>query len=154
MWRLPRPILVLWLFRAPVCIMTFLLAGIILDMAQVPDLVFILLYDLGGIDPNRWIISLPFFLAFFGVRGLGLRLISGRQRVMGLSLFFVPIKSLIALFLIGIVLVFLYQRPVSFQTPEINLPRPGEWLEADLCFCINVFLYYCISRIQVLPSIV
>ena len=50
--------------------------------------------------------SLPFFLAFHGVGGLGLRLISRRERVMGLNLFFVLVDSLIALFPIGVIFVF------------------------------------------------
>ena len=50
--------------------------------------------------------SLPTFLVFFGVEDLGLRLVSGRKRVVELSLFFVPIGSLIGVFLISVVLIF------------------------------------------------
>lgn len=76
-------------------------------MAQVLSLVLILLYYLGGIDSNGWMVPLPSFLALQRARGLGLRLISGRRRVVGVSLFFVSVGSPIALFPMSVVLIFL-----------------------------------------------
>ena len=57
---------------------------------------------------------LPFFLTFLEVGGLGLRLISLRQRIVGFSFFFIPVGSLIALLPIGFVLDFLDQWFISF----------------------------------------
>ncbi len=80
--------------------MTFLLAGIELDIAQVFDLVLILLCYLGDIDSSSWMTSLT-ILVFPG--SLGLRLISG-SRVLELSLVFV-LGSLIVRLPIGVLLV-------------------------------------------------
>ena len=100
--------LVFWLVKTLVCIVTFLLAGVTLDMAQVLGLVFILLCYRGGINPSNGITSpLPFSLTFLGVGGLGLRLISERRRIVRFSLFFVPIGSFVALLPISIILVLL-----------------------------------------------
>ena len=98
-------------------------------------------------------ISSPFFLTLLRVGGLGLRLISGKKRVVGLSFFFVTISNLIALLLINIVLIFFDKQPISFWALEIDLPSLRGWLETWLCFCINS-LYHLVSRIQVSPSIV
>ena len=84
--------------------MTFLLAGVTLDVAQVLSLDLILFCYLSGIDPSGWI-TLPNSMTLVFLEGLGLRLIS-KRRQMRLSLFFVLIGSLIAMLPIGVVLVF------------------------------------------------
>ncbi len=123
-WRLPRLPLVIWLLWALVRIVTFLFAGITLDMAQVLGFVLILLCYLGGIDPSSWMTSMTTALIF--VRDLGLRLISGRG-IMGLSLFFV-LRSLITVLPINVLQVFLGRQAMAFWVPDINLPSPGGWL--------------------------
>ena len=106
--------------------MTFLFTGVALDMAQVLGLVLIFLYNLGGINPNSWVISLlSFFLTFLGVGGLGLRLISRRRWIVRLSFFFVPVKSLVMLLPIGIIFFFFDQKLISFWIPGIDLLSSG-----------------------------
>ena len=105
-WRLPKRLLVFRLFRVLICLVTFLFAGIVFDMAQMLSFIFIFFCYLGGIDPSSWMASSPFYLAHFEARGLDLRLISERRRVTRFSLFFILIGSLIALLSIGVVLVF------------------------------------------------
>ena len=109
---------------------------------------------LGDIDPNSWIISLLFFLIFLKVGGLGLRLISGRKKIVGLSLFFISGDSQIALLLIGVTLVFFDQQPVFFWISEIAFFSPKRWLKTYFCFCIDSFLYYLVPHIEVPPSII
>ena len=89
MWRLPRPPLVFWFFGSFTHIITFLLAGIILDMAQVLGLILVFLYYLGGVDFNGWGTSLSISLTLLG--SLGRRLISGRRgiAVLPIDVFFV-----------------------------------------------------------------
>ena len=124
-------------------------------MAQVLGFVFIFLCYLSGINSNSWMTSpLPFSLMFLRVGGLGLRLISGKQRIVGLSLFLVPIGNLITLFSIGVVFVLLDQWFISFWAPGIDFLSPGGWLEAGFCFYIDSFLYHLVLCIQVLPLIV
>ncbi len=97
--------IVFCLFRALVYIVTFLLAGIALDVTQVFGLVLILLCYLGCTDPSSWMASLTTTLVF--LRDLVLRLISGSWSV-GLSLVFV-LEDLIAGLLIAVLLVFFSQ---------------------------------------------
>ena len=82
--------------------MTFLFAGITLDVTQVLGFILVLFCYLGNINPSGWKASLPISLMLLG--DLALRLISGRE-VMGLSLFFVLVGSIIAVLPIGILLV-------------------------------------------------
>ena len=86
--------------------MTFLFTGVILDIAQVFSFFLIFFCDLGGIDPNSWMASLPFSLMLLGAKSLSLRLINGRKSVVGFNFFFVFVSSLIALLPIGIMLIF------------------------------------------------
>ena len=105
--KLLRPPLVFWLFRIFIYLVTFLFTSIALNTAQVFSFVFVFFYHLDGIDPNGWITSSPFSLVVFKARSLGLRLISGREKVVQLSFFFILVGSLIALLPIDIILVFL-----------------------------------------------
>ena len=147
--------LVFWLVRLFVCIVTFLLADVILNIAQVLSFVLIFFCYLGGVNLSSWITSpLLFSLTFLGVEGLGLRLISRRRWIVGLSLFFVLVGSLVTLLPIDIILVLLDQRSVFFWAHGIDFPSPGGWLEAGFCFYINNPLYRFILHIQVSPSIV
>ena len=85
--------------------MTFLFAGVPLDVARVLDLVLFFFDYFCGINPNGWMVSLLASVPFFGV--LGLKLISGRRGI-GLSL--VPILgSLIAMLLLGVFFVLFRQ---------------------------------------------
>ena len=108
-----------WFFKAFVYIMIFLFANVVFDMAQVLGLILILFCYLSDIDLNGWMTSSPFFLAFFRAENLNLRLISKRKRIIKLSLFFVPIDSLIALLLIGVVFVFFDQRLYFFEYQKL-----------------------------------
>lgn len=119
--------------------MTLLLASIELDVTQVYGFILIFFCYLGGIDISGRITSLSTFLTLF--KGLGLRLISKRE-VIRLSLFFVFIRDLITMCLIGIIFIFLNQQFISFQVSRIDLPSLGGWLQIDLCFYINNFFYY------------
>ena len=82
--------------------MTFLLAGITLNVAQVLGFIFVFLCCLGGVDPSGWRTSSSIFLLLFG--GLGRRLISGRRSTR-LSFVFV-LGNLVAVLPIGIFFVF------------------------------------------------
>ena len=132
--------------------MTFLLAGVTLDVAQVLGLVLILLCYLSGINPNGWMTS-PTSMTLIFLGGLDLKLISGRQQ-MGLNLFFVLVRSLIAMLLISVVFVFLDRRPISFRASGVNFPNHGVWLEAGLCFYINNLFHHFFSCIQLLSLII
>ena len=94
--RLP---LVFWLVRALVRVVTFLFAGVALDVAQVLGLVFLFFDYLGCIDPGGWTVSLSVNVALFGV--LGLRLISGSR---GLKLSLI-LGNFIAVFPLSVLLV-------------------------------------------------
>ena len=124
--------------------MILLLASIVLDVAQVLSFVLILFCYLGNIDLSNWMTSLTIALVF--LRGLGLRLISGR-RIVGLSLVFIFVESFIAIFSKSVVFVFCGKRPIPFWAPGINPSSLGRWLQTGLGFCINSFLYYLILRI-------
>ena len=69
--------------------------------------------------------SLPISLTFFGIGGLGLRPISRKKRVVELSLFFVPIRSLIAVLSIDLILIFLNRQLVFFWILGIDFPSLG-----------------------------
>ena len=151
MWRLLRPPLVFWLFGALICIITFLLTGIALDMAQVLGLVLVLFCYLSCIDFSSWMTS-PTSMTLVFLGGLGLRLISGKRQ-MGLSLFFI-LGSLIAVLSIGVVFVFFDRRPISFRVPGVDFPNHGVWLKASLCFYIDNLLHHFFLHVQVLSLII
>ena len=81
--------------------MTFLFAGVALNVAQVLGLIFLLLNYFSCIDSNGLTVSLSASMTFFGV--LGLRLINGR-RGLRLSLF---LGSLIAVLPLSVFFTFL-----------------------------------------------
>ena len=80
--------------------MTFLFAGVALDVAQVLGFIFLFFDYLSCIDPGGWTVSLSTSVALFGV--LGLRLISG-SRGLRLSLIF---GNLIVVLPFGVPFVF------------------------------------------------
>ncbi len=84
--------------------MTFLMAGVVLDMAQVLGRLVFFRY-LGSVDPSGWMASPTTVLVFLG--GLDLRLISGGGATVGLSLVFV-LGGLILGLPVGILLVFFW----------------------------------------------
>ncbi len=94
--------LVFWLFGTLVGIVAFLLAGIVLDVAQVFGLVLVLFYHFGSVDSSSWMALIVFITLIFP-GGLGLRLTISKRGIVKLSLVFVPIPMLP----IGFVLVFL-----------------------------------------------
>ena len=100
--------------------MTFLFAGVALDIAQILGFILIFLYYLGGINPSGWMTSLSTFLALFRIESLGLRLISKKRRVVGLSLFFILVGSLITMLPIGVIFIFFDQRLVFFWALGID----------------------------------
>ncbi len=124
--------------------MTLLLAGIAFDAAQVFGLILILLCYLGGIDPSGWITSPSTTPVFFG--GLGLRLIGGGG-IMGLSLIFVLVGGLVAGRPIGVLLVFLGQRAMTFRALEINYSNIEGWLQVSLCFYITYLFHHFFPRV-------
>lgn len=76
----------------------------ILDVTQVFSLIFVLLYNLGGVNPSSWVTLTAFLMAFifFGGLGLGLRLICiSMSEIVGLTLVSIP------MFPIGFVFVLL-----------------------------------------------
>ena len=123
-------------------------------MAQVFSLFFIFFCYFSDIESRSWITSSFFSLALFRAGDPGLRLISKKRKVVGLSLFFVSIGSLIMLLLIDVVFVFLDRGPVCFWAPKIDFSSSGGWLEACFCFCIDSLLYHLVPHIQVLPSVI
>ncbi len=147
-WRSLRPLLVFWLFRIFVSIVTFLLAGIAPDVAQVLSFIFVFLCYLDSIDPSGWMASSTTFMTLIFLGSLALRLIS-RRKIMGLSLIFVIIRNLIPVLLIGIVLVFFDRRPIVSRAPKVDLLSLGGWLEAGLYFYIDGLLYYFVLYVQV-----
>ena len=75
---------------------------------------------LGSIDPSGWIASPTTAFIFLG--SLGLRLISGDGKAVGLSLVFV-LGGLILRLLVGIFLVFFGRQAMAFWVPGINVPN-------------------------------
>ncbi len=75
-----------WLVWTLGDIVTLLMAGVAIDMAQVLWRLVFLCY-LGSIDPSSWMASLTTTLIFIG--GLCLRLVSRSGGAVGLSLIFV-----------------------------------------------------------------
>ncbi len=122
-------------------------------MAQVFDLIFVLLCHFSNIDLSCWMVSSTVFLiVFIFFQDLSLRLIISKKGIVGLSFVFVLIPILVLP--IGVVLVFFNRQPIRFQAPKVDLSNLERWLQAGLCFHINSLLYYFISRIQVLFLIV
>lgn len=148
---MPKSPQTFWLFKVLICIVIFLLASIIFDMAQVLCFVFIFPCYLGGIDSSSWMIS-P-MTAFVFLEGLLLRLMS-RRRIVRLHFIFILVGSLFTILPISLVLIFLDQQPISFEVPGINLSSQGKYLQVSPCFCIDSLLYNLISRIYVLPSMI
>ena len=116
-WRLLKPPLVFWLLKVLIGINSFLLTGIIFDMAQIFGLIFIFFNHLSHIDPSGGMASSTAFTMFVFLRSLGLRLTDSRWEIIGLSLIFVPILA----FLMNIVLVFLGQQPIAFWALRVDL---------------------------------
>ena len=121
--------------------MTFLFAGVALDVAQVLSLVLLLLDYLSSIDPGDWTISSLASVTFFGV----LRLISGRKG-MGLSL--LPILgSFIVMLPLGVLFLLFRRQTVALRAPGIDFSNVGGGLQVGLCFCITCFLHHFFSHI-------
>ncbi len=116
--------------------MTFLMTGVIVDMAQVFGRLVLFCY-LGSIDPSGWMASPTTALVFLG--GLSLRLISGGGRAVGLSLLFV-LGGLILGLPVGVLLVFFGQRAMALRASDINVPNVEGRLQVSLCFCITCLL--------------
>lgn len=91
------------LFMTLVGIMNFVFASVIFDIAQVLGFVFVLLGNLGDINPSSLMTFLTATMTFFGGLGLKLICVSDRKEIVGLSLVFIPIL----MFSIGLVLGFL-----------------------------------------------
>ena len=92
--KLLRLLLVFYLLGTFIDVVVFLFANIVLDMAQVFDLIFFLIFlgNLNSIDSYNFIASSAAFIMLVFFRGLGLKLIDiSKQRVMGLSLILIPI---------------------------------------------------------------
>ena len=118
--------------------MTFLLAGITLDVAQVLGLVIFLLDSLDAIDLAGWMISSLVSVAFFGV--LGLRLISSRIG-MGPS-FFLILRSFITVLTLAVSFVLLGQQRVALRALRIDLPNVRGGLQVGFCFYITCLLHH------------
>ncbi len=95
--------------------MTFIFAGIALNMASILGFIFIIFCHLGDIDLRDWI-SLPITLVvFIFLGGLSLRLTYiSRREIVKLSLVSIPILS------IGFVFILL-SLSVIFEVPEVDL---------------------------------
>ncbi len=120
MWRSLRPPLVFWLVWALGSIVTFLVTGVIFDMAQVLWHLVLLRY-LDSIEPGGWMASMASLttaIVFLG--SLGLRLISGDGGVVGLSLVFI-LGGLILGLPLGV--FFLCRQMMTFWAPGINFPN-------------------------------
>ncbi len=76
-------------------------------------------------------------LVFLG--GLGLRLISGGGRAVGLSLVFV-LGGLILGLLVGVILVFFGRRAMALWAPGIDVPNVEGRLQVSLYLWITCFL--------------
>lgn len=102
---MPRLPLIFGLFSILISIMAFLLTDVALDLAQVLDLVFILIffYHYVSIDSKSLIASSTLSIILIFLRGRSLRFTISKRGVIRLSFVLV----LISVFLIGFVLVFL-----------------------------------------------
>ncbi len=89
-------------------------------------------------------------LVFLG--GLDLSLINGKGDL-GLSLIFV-LGGLFVGLPIGILLVFLGRRTMTFGIPRVNFPNIKGWLQVSFYFYIIGLLNHFFLCIQVLPSMV
>lgn len=93
-----------WLLKAFVGIVTFLLVDIVLDAAQIFDLIFVIVFfcNLSGVDRSSWIASLAVFLmTFVFLEGLSqsLRLTYiSKRKIIGLSFVFISIGLLLIFF--------------------------------------------------------
>ena len=67
-------------------------------------------------------------------------MISGRE-VIGLSFFFVFVRSLIVELLISVILVFFDRWVIALRTFGINFPTIGGELEVSFCLCISSLLH-------------
>ena len=97
--------------------MTFLLIGVVVNVAQIRDLIFFFFDKLGGINPGGWTISSLVSMTFFEL--LGLRLISSR-RGPGLRLFPI-VGGVITVLLLNVLLVLLGQWMMPFRAYGIDL---------------------------------
>ncbi len=137
-WRSPRPPLVFWLIWVLSSIVTFLIIGIIFDMAHVLWCL-ILLWYIGSIELRDWTAFPMTALAF--LVGLDLTLISGGRRI-GLSLIFVFIGRLVTRLSIGIIFVLFRWRAMAFWIPRIDVPKLKRRLQVSLYLFITCLLYH------------
>ncbi len=117
------------------------MTGIALDVAQVFRCLVFFRY-LGSIDPGGWMASSmassTTALVFLG--GLGLRLISGGGRAVGLSLVFV-LGGLALGLPVGVLLIFFGRRAVALWAPGIDVPNVEGRLQVSLCLYITCLLH-------------
>ncbi len=83
-------------------------------------------------------------LIFLG--GLGLRLISGGGRAVGLSIVFV-LGGLILGLLVGVLFIFFRRRAIAFRAPDIDIPNVEGRLQVSFCLCITCFLHHFLSSV-------
>ncbi len=115
-------------------------------MAQVLWHLIFLCY-FGSINLGDWMAfmaSLTTALVFLG--SLGLRLISGGEGAVGLSLVFI-LGSLVLGLLVSILLVFLCRQAMAFWVFGVDFPNIKGWLQVSLCFYITCFFHHFFPRI-------
>ncbi len=137
MWRLPRPPLVFWLVWTLGGIVTFLVAGVVINMAQVLLRLVFFRY-LISVDPGGWMASPTTTLIF--LEGRGLSLVSEGRGVVGLSLVFVLGGFILGL-PVGVLHVFFRRRTMAFRAPSINVPNVEGRLQVSLGLCITRLLH-------------
>lgn len=120
-------------------------------MAQVLSFILVLFCHFGIVDLSGWITSLiAFLMAFVFLRSLDLGL--------SLRLTCINKRGIVAKFslIISMVLnsfIFL-SRPGALWVSGVNLPYSKKWLESSFSFCINNFLHYFFSQIQLISLII
>ncbi len=120
--------------------MAFLVAGIVLDVAQVLGRLILFCY-LGSIDPGGWMASMASpTTALIFLESLGLRLISGGGGAVGFSLVFV-LRGLILGLPVGILFVFFGRRAMALQVSGIDVPNVEGRLQVSLYFYITCLLH-------------
>ncbi len=116
------------------------MTGVALDVAQVLwCLVFF--HYLGSIDPGGWMASVASpttTLVFLG--SLGLKLISGGEGAVGLSLVFV-LRGLILGLPVGVLFVFFGQRTIALRALDIDVLNVEGRLQVSLCLCITCLFH-------------
>lgn len=131
--------------------MTFLLLGIILNIAQVLGLILIFVFfsNLNSIDSsNKVVFSTIFILVFVFLRGLKLTYISRKKilnRLILISIFpMIPISFIFMVF----------DWFIALWIPKIDFYCSWGWLKAYFYFCNNSFLYHFVLQIRVMFSII